>query len=381
MTGLGGNRLAASGMALGFAGMLASGWSFGWARFWGNWLLWTLFLLTIGLGCLFIVGLEHVVGAKWSVPVRRVPERLSGLIPLMSPALLLALLSLRQLYPWTHPESLANPLIAGKAGWLNMPFFIIRLLICIALWLVSYRILVTGSYRQDWKRDLRFSVRARRMGPLYMVIFGITISIVAFDWISGLEPTWYSDIFGVYLFAGTFLASLAATSLLLVHQLAQRRLPGIGPDHVYNLGGFMFAFTVFWGYIAFAQFLLMWYANLPEEVFWYKERLQGLWIPMISVIALFHFFVPFLALLPRDAKCNLRRLTWVSMLMLTAHWLDLYWMIMPAVGKGPQFGWMELSSALFFVCMVLLWLRRALGRGADMPIGDPYLKEGLEFHL
>lgn len=381
MTRSRGSRLLTSGMVLGLAAMLASGWGFGWERFWGNWLLWTLFLLTIGLGCLFIVGLEHVIGAKWSVPVRRIPERLSSLILLMSPALVLALLSLRQLYPWTHPESLENPLISGKAGWLNIPFFAVRVLICIVLWLISYRILVTGSIRQDCHRDLRFSVRARRMGPLYMVIFGLTITIVAFDWISSLEPTWYSDIFGVYLFAGTFLASLAATSLLLIHQLAHRRLPGVGPDHVYNLGGFIFAFTVFWGYIAFAQFLLIWYANLPEEVFWYTERLQGIWIPILAVIAAFHFLVPFLALIPRDAKSNLRRLTWVSMLMLTAHWLDLYWMIMPAVTKDPQFGWTEFSFALFFVCLTLLWIWRALGQGADMPIGDPYLKEGLEFHL
>ena len=381
MTGSRGSRWLVAGIALGLAGMLATGWIFGWERFWGNWLLWTLFLLTIGLGCLFIVGLEHVIGAKWSVPVRRIPERLSGLILLMSPALLLALLSLRQLYPWTHPESLENPLIAGKSAWLNVPFFVIRVLICIALWLISYRILVAGSYKQDWNRDVRFSVRARRMGPVYMVIFGITITILAFDWISGLEPTWYSDIFGVYLFAGAFLASLAATSLLLIHQLARRRLPGIRPDHIYNLGGFMFAFTVFWGYIGFAQFLLMWYANLPEEVFWYKERLEGLWVPILSVIIAFHFVLPFLLLMPRDAKSNMRRLAWVSMFMLMAHWLDLYWMIMPAIDKKPQFGWMELSFAFFFVCLTLLWIRRALAQGADMPVGDPFFKEGLEFHL
>jgi hypothetical protein len=381
MSRWGSTRLLVSCSALGLAGMLVSGWGFGWGRFWANWLIWTLFLLTIGLGCLFIVGLEHVVGAKWSVPIRRIPERLSGLVPLMNPALLLALISLPSLFPWTHARAMEDPVVAGKSGWLNVPFFVVRLLICIALWLVSYRVLVSGSFRQDWQRDLGFNVRARRLSPLFMVIFGITITVVAFDWISGLEPTWYSDIFGVYLFAGTFLASLAATSLLLIHQLARRKLPGVRSDHVYNLGGFMFAFTVFWGYIGFAQFLLMWYANLPEEVFWYKERLHGLWIPIISVIALFHFFIPFIALIPRDAKSNLKRLGWVSVLMLTAHWLDLYWMIMPSVGKSPKFGWMELSFALFFVCVALLWIRRALSHGADMPIGDPFLREGLEFRL
>jgi hypothetical protein len=380
MTRMATTGILVSGIVLGAIGIAVLGSRAGWAQFWANWILWLLFILTIGLGCLFIVGLEHVIGAKWSVPIRRVPERLSGLILFISPALLLALLSLRHLYPWTHPE-IANPLISGKAAWLNAPFFIIRVLICLALWLLAYWIFVRGSLRQDHHKDARFNVRARRLAPLFMILFGITITVVAFDWISSLEPTWYSDIMGVYVFSGSFLAGLSATALLLLYLMAKRRLPGVGPDHVHNVGSFLFAFTVFWGYIGFAQFMLMWYANLPEEVFWYKERIEGLWLPIILVIVLLHFFVPFLVLIPRDAKSNPRKLMCVAILMLLAHWLDLYWMIMPALGGNPRFGLLEMSFAVFFVCLALLWIRRSLSRGADMPVGDPFLKEGLEFRL
>jgi hypothetical protein len=373
-------RILTLGALLGLIGIAVFGANAGWKPFWANWILWLLFILTTGLGCLFIVGLEHVIGAKWSVPVRRVPERLSSLILLGSPMLLLALLSLRHLYPWTRPEP-TDHIVADKAAWLNMPFFTIRVLVCLILWLLAYKIFVNGSLQQDKQKDSRFNVRARRLAPLLMIVFGITITVVAFDWISSLEPSWYSDIFGVYLFAGAFLAGLSATTLLLIYMMTKRRLPGVGPDHVYNLGGFMFAFTVFWGYIGFAQFLLMWYANLPEEVFWYKERLQGLWLPIVLVIALLHFFVPFLVLIPRDAKSNPRRLTCVAILILLAHWLDLYWMIMPVLGGGPRFGFLELSFAVCFICLAMLWIRRALGRGADMPVGDPFLNEGLEFRL
>ena len=167
-----------------------------------------------------------------------------------------------------------------------------------------------------------------------MVIFGITITIVAFDWIASLEPAWYSDVFGVYIFAGTFLAGLAATTLAVLYLLARGKLPGVQPDHVYNLGGFLFAFTVFWAYIGFAQYLLMWYANIPEEVFWYKERLQGLWGPLVLALAVLHFLVPFLVLMPREAKTQPKRLVWIAVIMLLAHWLDLYWMIFPVLGKG-----------------------------------------------
>ncbi len=370
-----------AGTAVGLMGMSITVLVAGWERFWVNWIIWFVFVLTTGLGCFFIVALEHVVGAKWSVPLRRVPERLASLVLLMLPAGLLALFSLPVLYPWTRPASLQDPLIAGKAVWLNIPFFAVRVLLCFALWAVAYRILITGSFRQDERQGPRFNTRARRFAPLFMAIFAFTITLVAFDWISSLEPSWYSDIFGVYLFAGTFMAGLSATAIALVYLMRRDRLPGVGPDHVYNLGGFLFAFTVFWGYIGFAQYMLMWYANLPEEVFWYQERLAGMWGPVVLVLALIHFVVPFFVLIPRDAKSDPKRLLWVSAVVLAAHWLDLYWMIFPILGKGPLFGWPELAFAVFFLSAALLWIGRAMRVGADMPVGDPFLREGLEFHL
>jgi hypothetical protein len=253
--------------------------------------------------------------------------------------------------------------------------------LCVGLWVLAYRILVTGSFRQDLDGSLRFSLRARRFAPVFMVIFALTITVVAFDWISSLEPAWYSDIFGVYLFAGTFLAGLAATTLALLHMMDRGRLPGVTPDHVFSLGGFLFAFTVFWSYIAFAQYLLMWYANLPEEVTWYRTRLEGGWGVMVLALAVFHFFLPFFILIPRDAKSDPKRLRVVAIVMLLAHWLDLYWMIFPILGKGPLFSWPELSFMLLFLGGGFLWIRRSMTHGADMPIGDPLLQEGLEFHL
>jgi hypothetical protein len=374
-------KILVVGAVAGLAGVVATSLVSGGTRFWVNWILWFLFVLTIGLGSLFIVALEHVVGARWSVPLRRIPERLSSLAVLMGPAAFLALFSLPLLYPWTRPESLEDPVVAGKAVWLNVPFFVVRVAVCVGLWILAYRILVSGSLRQDRDGNPRFNIRARRFAPVFMVIFAITITVVAFDWISSLEPAWYSDIFGVYVFAGTFLAGLAATTLAVLYLRARGRLPDVRPDHVYNLGGFLFAFTVFWSYIGFAQYLLMWYANMPEEVFWYKERLEGLWLPLLLGLAVFHFFIPFFLLIPRHAKSDPKTLLAIASLVLFAHWLDLYWMIFPVLGNGPLFGWPELSFGIFFLCTGLLWIRRVMSRGADMPVGDPFLREGLEFHL
>jgi hypothetical protein len=374
------NRLKIS-IVLGLAGVIAASLFMGRERFWANWILWFLFLLTIGLGSLFIVALEHVVGARWSIPLRRIPERLSSLALLMGPASLIALFSLRFLYSWAKPDSAQDPIIAGKAAWLNIPFFSLRVVLCAGLWFLAYWILVSGSLKQDQKRDPRFNLRARRFAPLFMVLFGITITVVAFDWISSLEAAWYSDIFGVYIFAGTFLAGLAATTLAALYLKSRGRLREIRPDHMYNLGGFLFAFTVFWSYIGFAQYMLMWYANMPEEVFWYKERLQGAWGLILLALAVFHFLVPFFILVPREAKSNPKFLFWTAIMVLVSHWLDLYWMIFPALHRGPLFGWPEFAFGLFFISGGFLWIRHRMNRGADMPVGDPFLSEGLEFRL
>lgn len=366
---------------LGLTGVVATYATTSPARFWANWLLWFVYLLSIALGALFIVALEHLVGAKWSVPVRRIPERLSTLLLPVVPLALIALGALPVLYPGAKPEALHNKILAGKAFWLGLPFFSARTVLFLVLWLIGLAVLVRGSMKQDASKDPRFNVRARRFAPLFMAFFAFGITMVAFDWIAGLEPEWYSDIFGVYLFAGSFLSGLAATALAVLYLQGRGRLQGVRRDHLYNLGGFLFAFTVFWSYIAFAQYMLMWYGNLPEEITWYKERIQGPWLGVLLLLGLVHFVIPFFALIPMDAKGDPRRLHAVAALMLGAHLLDLYWLIFPVLGKGILLSWPELSFALFFLSGALLWVESAMEKGADMPVGDPFLQEGLEFRL
>jgi hypothetical protein len=372
-------HLAGSAAVLGTLGVALAWILIARERFWANWVLWQVLLVTVALGALFLVALEHLVGARWSVPIRRVPERVAGLLWLAAPATLVALFSLPVLFHrWSGAEAAQDPVVSGKAAWLNIPFFSVRVLLCLAAWLVSYAVLVRGSLRQDATRDARFNLRARRFAPAFMVAFAITVTLVAFDWIASIEPAWYSDVFGVYLFAGSFLAGLAATTLAVLRQKGVGRLARITGGHVYNLGALMFAFTVFWGYIGFAQFMLMWYADLPEEVFWYRERTLGSWLGVVLVLVVARFFVPFFALITADAKSDPVRLRWVAVLMLFGHWVDLYWLVFPSLGGAVAVSWPEIAFALLFGGAAVVWLRRALDRGEAMPVGDPFLPEALE---
>ena len=368
-------------VALGAVGVIATYLAAGPQRFWANWVMWFVLVFTMGLGALFIAALEHLVNAKWSVPIRRIPERIATLLLPAIPIGLIALGALPVLYPGTRPEAAHHPILAGKAFWLSIPFFSVRTLIAFALVLVGLTVLVGGSLKQDTTRDPAFNIRARKFAPGFMAIFALVITVVAFDWVSGLTPEWYSDIFGVYIFAGAFLSGLAATALSVLYLQGQDRLSGVRGDHLYNLGGFLFAFTVFWSYIGFAQYMLMWYANMPDEVIYYKVRLAGMWRYITIALGAMHFILPFFVLVTRDAKQDPRRLRRVAFLMLAAHVLDIYWLIFPILGGKPLLGWPELSFALFFIGGILLWLRAAMEKGEDMPVGDPFLREGLEFRL
>jgi hypothetical protein len=366
---------------LGLAGTAATFFASGPQRFFANWLVWFVFMASVGLGALFLVGLGHLLGAVWILPLRRVCERVSSLLLPAIPMGLVALMSLPHLFPWTHPEAMKIPAVAGKAPWLNIPFFAIRTAATLALWYLSYHILVRGSLKQDTEGGTAFALRARKFSAFFMAVFAVTVTLVSFDWISSLEPEWYSDIFGVYLFAGVFLCGLSGSILLAARLQADGRLEGAGPDHAYNLGGLNFAFIVFWSYIAFAQYMLMWYANMPEEVFWYRDRTIGPWLPLSVALMVGHFVVPFFALVARESKRDLKKLRWVAAWILLMHYMDLCWLVFPSLHRGFFFGWQEISFALLFVPLGLLLVRRYEGRGAEMPVGDPRLDLGLKFKL
>lgn len=341
-----------------------------------------LFLGSIAGGSVFLLALEYIAGAVWSVPTRRVPEFLAGLTPLLPLVALPLAFMLHDVYHWTHAEAVAeDALLQAKEPYLNVQFFLIRAGIVFAAWMLFGHLFVRNSTRQDTTRDPKLTTRNIRLAAIFLPVFALTLTAMAVDWGMSLEPHWYSTIYGVYYFSGTVLAALATATLVIVTFQERGLLPSLTRDHLYSLGALLFAFVNFWAYIAFSQFLLIWYANLPEETFWFIARWKDGWQAVSIALIVVHFAVPYFVLLPQDAKMDPRRLKFMAVWILAAHLLDLYWLVMPTFAPEVTVGWMELGFPLVAAGLVVVLLSFKVRRHNLVPIGDPKLERGLGFRL
>jgi len=346
-----GTGLSAQGRLAMVAGaiLLALGVLLGWragdpgqlAKIWlQNW----LFALAIALGALFFVIIQHITRSGWSVAVRRPAEAImSNLLWLWVGFIPFVVLFLQDrlaiVWPWFDLASmrLANSaeahVVDAKAAYLNPGFFFIRAAVYLAIWFVLALLFWRDSVRQDADGSVGRTVRMQRLAAPAVILFGLSVSFAAFDWIMSLNPTWFSTMFGVYFFICSCTAAFSMLALVCLFLQQRGYLRGvITTEHYHELGKLIFAFgVVFWAYIAFSQYMLIWYANLPEETTFYIARQLGGWGPLTVALLVGHFCIPFLFLISRWMKRARLTLAIGAAWMLLFAWLDLYWLIMPVV--------------------------------------------------
>ena len=341
-----------------------------------------LYVTSLASGAIFLVALEYIAGAVWSVPMRRVNEFLTGLTPLAVLVAIPVFLQMGSVFHWAHEGAMeADAILAGKKPYLNFSFFSLRFLIVFVIWGFFALMFVRNSVRQDESRDQKLTTWNIRLAGLFMPVFAFTITVVAIDWGMSLEAHWFSTIYGVYYFSGTAVAAVAAATYIIVKLQETGYLPFLRRDHLYSLGALEFAFINFWAYIAFSQFLLIWYANLPEETTWFIARWQGGWMWISILLIVVQFGVPYFALLSQDAKMDPMRLKFMSLWILMAHFVDLYWLVMPTYSPDFSVGISDAAVPFIVVGLVMLVLVYKFRKYRLVPIGDPKLQRGLDFHL
>ena len=319
--------------------------------------------------------------------IRRIPEALIWSFPLLAVLGLPIIFGMHDLYHWTHLELFDpaspeyDPILAGKEGYLNMPFFMARMAFYFIVWtFVSFR-LYTLSIRQDVTPEAGITAKQRKISAIGLVLGGITTAFAAMDILMSLDPHWFSTIFGIYFFAGSFMAIMAV--MVLVSMLLQRNgmLNGvIKVDHYQDLGKFLFGFTVFWAYIAFSQYMLIWYGNLPEETIFYRHRMEHGWETFSAVLLICHFIIPFVVLLGRWSKRLLPLLGFMCVWMLVMHWFDFFWIAAPVLhNEHAAMSMYDISAwlGLFGVFSAAFMYR--MSRHALVPQHDPRLAKSLSF--
>lgn len=347
-------------------------------RSWLMLLLFSYLVLGMSLAGAVFIALHYVIGAAWSTAVRRIAEAMAVLLPVGGAGILLALFLHPGIYPWLEMRDLPP----FKEVWLSLGFFRARAIFYLVIWTAFVWALLTGSRRQDRDSDVAHTIRNTRLSAAFLVVFGITFWLASYDWIMSLEPDWASTLFGMYNFAGMFLAGLAVLSLLTIYLRGRQPMAAvITPQHLHDLGKLVFAFSTFWMYLWFSQYMLIWYANIPEESIYFVRRWQGAWGSLFLLNVALNWVVPFLVLLPRGNKQNPGVLAKVCLIVLAGRFLDLWLMIAPSFQPGgPQFGIPELAFLLMAAGGFGLGFFTLFGRVPAVPVGDPRLAESLHYH-
>ncbi|SEM03117.1 quinol:cytochrome c oxidoreductase quinone-binding subunit 2 [bacterium A37T11] len=340
----------------------------------------------------FFVALQYVTQSGWSAGLVRIPQAMAGVLPVAALLLLIicatGLFSGNLYHHWAE-EGLTDPnspkfdkIIAGKAVFLNTPAFLLRQIIFMGAYSIFAIIIAKNSYKEDLDGGLNSYKKNFKLSAIFLVIFGFTTPIWSFDTIMSLEAHWFSTMFGWYNFAALWVSGLCVITLIIVLLKKAGYLAWVNENHLHDLGKLIFGFSIFWTYVWFAQFMLIWYSNQPEETIYFYKRWEPEFKPWFWLNIIINFVAPVLILVDRDAKRKENVLIFVCCLLLCGHWLDYYLMVMPGtVGEHRGFGLIEIGTALGFVGLFTFLTLSKLSKQALAPAKHPFLDESLHHQI
>lgn len=348
---------------------------FGLEQFFESYLYGFLFWLGVALGCLILLLLQNIAGGPWGAMIRRPLEAGVMVIPVMALFFIPVLAGMGYLYEWTDPEVLAaNPVIAAKTLYLNVPFFIVRALLYFSVWIGTAWLLVRWSKQQDQQDNPKLAERMRSFSAPGLIFFILTMTFAAFDWGMSLTPDWFSGMYGVIFMIGQAISAVALMIIIVTLFGHFEPLSNVAnPKRVQDLGNFLMAFTMFWAYVSVSQLIIIWSNNLPETNTWYVIRLNGFWGWIGAILLLFHFATPFLILFSRWVKRKVRALVVIACWMLIMRLLDIFWILVPTFERDIPFSLLDVAVVVGIGGIWLAVFIAQLKNKPLLPLHDPRL--------
>lgn len=372
-------RLRRYGLVIGIIGLLTAciGWFVNPSQFFISYLVAFIFWIGLSLGCLGVAMIHHLTGGRWGFVTRRFLEAGFMTLPWMAVLFLPLLLGLSHLYPWARPGAVAaSEVLQQKAGYLNAPFFALRSVLCLGIWLWLATCLRRWSIEQDSTESPRPTIRLRTLSGPGIVLYPVTATFALVDWVMSLEAEWYSTIFPVILLIGEILTALCLITLVLAWFRNEKPFNAVVQrTHFHDLGNLLLAFVIFWTYVSFSQLLVIYSGDLPREIDWYLHRIAGGWKWVAAFLAVFHFFVPFFLLLFRVMKQDIRRLAIIAGLILVVHVVEVDWLIVPSFfPDGLHVHWLDFAAFLGMGGIWCVSFVANLGRFPLLPSNDPRIE-------
>lgn len=360
-------------------------------RFWAVLLQNSLFwLLLVNVSTFFIVICTLAMGG-WQVAFRRVTEAIGSLVPIMGIITIVIMICIifggrADIYPWLDKQMLAHDkILSGKAGFLNPYVYILFSIVVIALWAFLGKKLAKLSAESDEMGTMDFDTskawlkKNMSVSAYYIVLYLLSVGSVApWLWLMSIDPHWFSTMYSWYTFASTFVAGIALITIFVIYFKNRGQLEFVTQEHLQDLGKFMFAFSIFWTYLWFAQFMLIWYANIPEETIYFKIRLQGPYEGLFYLNLVLNFVAPILIFMKKATKRNYTIVTFMCIVIIFGHWIDFYQMVMPGTVKyQPHLSWFEFGIPLGFIGLIMWGVSKFASRVPMTAINNPFLKESI----
>ena len=357
-------------------------------RTWANYLINNYYFFSIAMGGIFFLVIQYISQSGWSSGFIRVPEAMSTYIPFAGVFFLLLYFGMHDIYHWTHEEAVSgDALLQHKAAFLNIPFFFIRMIIYFALWIILIRILRKLSLKGDQldPGDMDGIISLFNKSELYskilIFILAITFSISAIDCIMSIDVHWYSTIFALKNLIAAFLHGVSILILIVFILYRRGYFPFLNKFHLHDFARYLFMLSVVWGYFWFAQFMIIWYANIPEETVYYFVRWQGGWQVLFFLEIAINWAIPFMVLLPMKTSRNMSVITLVIFCLIIGQYIDLFVQVIPGTTGILKFGWTEIGCFLGYAGLFAFIIAASLSKLKIYPPNHPYLEESLNHHF